>query len=70
MKIFMLLKKNDEGIELICISEEIKKISKKACEHNTKGNVLILEVWRNGERRHYFEGSCVFEEIVRETNGL
>ena len=67
MKIYVLLKDEQEGKETVCVSEDANKIRKFICENlDPNEDYPYLEIWENGINRLMTKGSYVLKVIARE----
>ena len=71
MKIYVLLKQGYEGIETVCVSENINKIRTSICkDFDAKEDYPELEIWEDGKTIDGATGSNVLKKIAAELNSL
>lgn len=69
MKIYVLLKQNNDGSDTICVSENINTIRKSICEDiDAKEDYPELEIWEDGKMIYGTSGSDVLKKVAEELN--
>lgn len=66
IKIYALSKKDYEGYETVCISENVNKIRTSICEEFNLDEDYQLEIWKSGEMIDRVSGSDVLRKIAAE----
>lgn len=67
MKLYVLSKKECNGNETVCVSEDINKIRTSICkDFNANADYLVFEVWEDGKIVYKTSGGNVLKAISKE----